>query len=259
MAAGKNKKDFDPSSASGIWITASYMNHACDGNARRSFIGDMMIVRATKTIKRHAEIFMPYHPASEDHDVTRAALQKSWKFICECAMCLAEQKGTKLQHNQRAAPVVDAKSFLESHALSKYTTATSATIKQAKSIITKLEKTYGEELSKPSPRICLGRIRFWLCTATCMSGPLHQTISMAFETLKDFGYLINATGDKVNIDRTHCCLEINAVDAAVYAAHAYLRQGNMVGKQLLLFAEEMYQTTFGELRGFDKRYGVGLA
>jgi hypothetical protein len=46
--------------SSGLWCQASYMNHACLFNAQRSFIGDMMIVRATKDIPGGTEITIPY-------------------------------------------------------------------------------------------------------------------------------------------------------------------------------------------------------
>lgn len=47
----------------GVFITASYINHSCCSNARRSFIGDMMIVRAAKDIPADSEVFFWYnHP-----------------------------------------------------------------------------------------------------------------------------------------------------------------------------------------------------
>ncbi|PGH18369.1 hypothetical protein AJ79_00435 [Helicocarpus griseus UAMH5409] len=40
----------------GIWPIASYINHSCNSNARGAFIGDMMIVRATRDIAANTEI-----------------------------------------------------------------------------------------------------------------------------------------------------------------------------------------------------------
>ncbi|KAK0506844.1 hypothetical protein JMJ35_010733 [Cladonia borealis] len=40
----------------GIFIKASYINHSCYSNARRSFIGDIQIVRATRNIPAGSEI-----------------------------------------------------------------------------------------------------------------------------------------------------------------------------------------------------------
>ena len=40
----------------GIFLKASLINHSCHNNARRSFIGDMIIVRAAKDIPADTEI-----------------------------------------------------------------------------------------------------------------------------------------------------------------------------------------------------------
>lgn len=40
----------------GIWLKASYTNHSCCSNARRAFIGDMMIVRAAQDLEPNTEI-----------------------------------------------------------------------------------------------------------------------------------------------------------------------------------------------------------
>lgn len=38
--------------STGVWIHASYANHSCIGNVSRAFIGDMMIVRASRDIRK---------------------------------------------------------------------------------------------------------------------------------------------------------------------------------------------------------------
>jgi len=44
------------SKASGIWIISSYINHSCISNCRRSFIGDMQIIRATQDLHADTEL-----------------------------------------------------------------------------------------------------------------------------------------------------------------------------------------------------------
>ena len=46
----------------GIWIQSSYINHSCLGNVSRAFIGDMVIFRAQRAIKKGEEILTPYVP-----------------------------------------------------------------------------------------------------------------------------------------------------------------------------------------------------
>ncbi|RSL91671.1 hypothetical protein CEP52_014168 [Fusarium oligoseptatum] len=48
---GQQTEDEDISNAStGLWIRASYMNHSCIPNAKKDYIGDLMIVRAARRI-----------------------------------------------------------------------------------------------------------------------------------------------------------------------------------------------------------------
>lgn len=46
----------------GIWTLASYTNHSCYSNASRSFIGDMMVVRASQDLAPNTELTFWYHP-----------------------------------------------------------------------------------------------------------------------------------------------------------------------------------------------------
>ncbi|KAK4888300.1 hypothetical protein LTR27_012795 [Elasticomyces elasticus] len=43
-----------------VWIVASHINHACDGNVVRAFMGDMIIFRATREIQAGEEILTQY-------------------------------------------------------------------------------------------------------------------------------------------------------------------------------------------------------
>lgn len=44
-------------STCGIWPIASRINHACLSNCRRSFIGNMLLVRATRDMDAGTELF----------------------------------------------------------------------------------------------------------------------------------------------------------------------------------------------------------
>jgi hypothetical protein len=71
----------------GIWIQASYINHSCVSNVRRSFIGDMMIVRASQDLEAGTELTFWYQ--SPVGMSTKKLWEKldSWGFVCICALC----------------------------------------------------------------------------------------------------------------------------------------------------------------------------
>jgi hypothetical protein len=70
----------------GLWTNASYINHCCFGTAHRSFIGDMMIVRASMDLDAGSEITMWYAFNSGDPAGARDNLS-SWGFECTCVIC----------------------------------------------------------------------------------------------------------------------------------------------------------------------------
>ncbi|KAH6676847.1 hypothetical protein B0J14DRAFT_616227 [Halenospora varia] len=85
--ASKEKPDLEHSS--GVWIQASYINHSCMANCRRSFIGDMQIVRATQNMTPNTELVFPYKsiPTSHEDYKTKQDKFKQWGFICDCLLC----------------------------------------------------------------------------------------------------------------------------------------------------------------------------
>jgi len=72
--------------SSGIWLRAAKINHACIPNCVRSFLGDLLIIRAARDIPADTELFMQYFAPTED--ITRSRDRMSeWGFICKCALC----------------------------------------------------------------------------------------------------------------------------------------------------------------------------
>ncbi|ORY68254.1 TPR domain protein [Pseudomassariella vexata] len=78
----------------GIWPLASHINHRCVSNCRRSFIGDMQIVRATKNLEAGTELFFWYSPPKSGDTYEEAQKEiRNWEFTCDCTLCL-ERKAT---------------------------------------------------------------------------------------------------------------------------------------------------------------------
>ncbi|KAK8030115.1 hypothetical protein PG993_011406 [Apiospora rasikravindrae] len=80
---------------SGLWRMISMMNHACDANSVRSYLGDFMIIRAAKNIKEGDEITMAYNNSRVVHaDAMKlqADLESKYAFRCQCAVCKADEQ-----------------------------------------------------------------------------------------------------------------------------------------------------------------------
>lgn len=71
---------------SGLWLHAAYINHSCLSNCYRTFIGDMMLVRATQDLPAHTELGWSY-ANPQDRAQMPKVLRDSWGFACACALC----------------------------------------------------------------------------------------------------------------------------------------------------------------------------
>ena len=77
----------------GLWPTASYINHSCTSTARRAFIGDMLIARATRDLPANTEITWWYQPPTNKSAQERKTTLQQWGFVCDCPLC-EDQKTT---------------------------------------------------------------------------------------------------------------------------------------------------------------------
>ncbi|KAI4661522.1 uncharacterized protein J4E88_010970 [Alternaria novae-zelandiae] len=132
----------------GIWIKASYINHSCLGNVRRSFIGDMMIVRAKKDMEAGTELSFPYE-APDGHYTSKVDQKfKNWGFVCNCPLC-EDIKSTK------ASEVTKRRTLLEQlERLCKSTTSGNAFNAKFERLLKALNETYSRPVEEV-PRLLL--------------------------------------------------------------------------------------------------------
>jgi hypothetical protein len=80
----------------GLWILPSLINHSCHPNARRTHVGDHVIVHASRDIKAGEEVTFPYFdvlmPVGKRREAARA-----WGFECRCDRCRFEDEDTVLR------------------------------------------------------------------------------------------------------------------------------------------------------------------
>ncbi|RWA05954.1 hypothetical protein EKO27_g9144 [Xylaria grammica] len=91
---GRENTSDEEQTTCGVWLLASRINHDCLGNCRRSFIGDMQVVRACQDLPAGAELNFAYRNFSPR--TTYEATQKvmhDWGFVCGCPWCI-ERKST---------------------------------------------------------------------------------------------------------------------------------------------------------------------
>lgn len=254
----KSHKDIKANKASkekefhscGIWIKASYINHSCLGNVRRSFIGDMMIVRAAEDLKTGTELSFPYEAPDGIYTSKSGQKFKSWGFLCNCALCKDMMVTKPAVVTQRRRLLDQMKRLCESSSTGNDLT------KKFERLLKALNETYA------LPAVEVPRLLLWdpqlLLTRIYMQQPdLTNGLESVGNVLQSLGF--TTTG----LDRTPTAFVVtrwghivdHLVEAFLHARSAF-EQLKLADKanQAEQYARVVYQVVVGEDASFEKTY-----
>ncbi|KAF4457214.1 N-lysine methyltransferase SMYD2 [Fusarium austroafricanum] len=156
---GQQTEDEDVSNAStGLWIRASHINHSCVANTKKDFVGDLIILRATRRIAAGEEITHSYDESS-DYEARKATIKKTWDFECHCKLCLVEKAESEDIRRKRREAEEKAMQFAESNGPDG---ASRIVVRRGKMLRQTINETYNEKKYKGLPRRGLSAIDEWL-------------------------------------------------------------------------------------------------
>jgi len=147
--------------SAGLWVYAAYINHSCLPNAEKEYIGDLMLVRATRDIKAGEEIYHAYDE-SADYDARQQSLMRTWGFKCECALCAVEKEEKLEMRAKRRELEKDAYDFVMRETPQN---AKRLVVVKMKKLKKRLEETYDEKKYKDLPRRAMVNVDLWLQAA----------------------------------------------------------------------------------------------
>ncbi|KAI0133493.1 TPR domain protein [Xylariales sp. AK1849] len=234
----------------GIWPLSSYINHSCMSNCRRSFIGDMLVARATKDLAAGTELRWCYQvpSAHTSYEESQKRLS-SWGFTCDCELCL-DRKSTPQKTIQRRKGLV--KDLNE--AMRNLEAGTQ--IPKAQRLLGQLEKTY-------PTRDGVLQLELWdsyfeLGQALAKQSKLSEAIEMTIKGFRALGYIIVAylLGDD---SRRSPRLEITrwgqvnqeTMEAFLQLFKVYLKVAPELCSVAKRYAETAYSICFGEAETFS--------
>lgn len=247
-SANKNtpRQASENSGGIGIWAMASFINHACQGagSARRSFIGDMMIVRAAKDIKKGEEITHSYYYA-DDVNKRREAILKHWGFLCNCSRCTTESKETPAIQKSRQTQLT---TILNTNATGKNPTVALRKFTQS---IRSLEATYTKPATE-QPRYVV------FCALKHLVEMQLGTLEEILETLKcvveALGYKIRESEGKVSIAQ-HGSISDFVPEVFNQCSMAYTLWGKFsMAKSYHELAVSFWEVIFGDRESFYEKY-----
>ncbi|KAL6704713.1 hypothetical protein ACN47E_007995 [Coniothyrium glycines] len=148
--------------STGLWVHAAYINHSCVPNAKKDYVGDLMIVRALQPIKRGEEIFHSYDE-SLDYAGRQKALMTTWGFECDCALCSAEKSDGQDVRDKRMELVGEADAFVDR---TPWAGAKRLAVRKAQRLMQSIEETYDQKRYQDLPRRHSENITAWLSKAS---------------------------------------------------------------------------------------------
>lgn len=171
----------------GIWRIASFANHSCLLNANCSFIGDMLIMRATKDIAAGTEILIQYREPITDF--TKASKRNPFEdrgFACTCDLCQSVESTDERDLQLREAVLGDLRLFMES-AFVDGLDHDQIGILVVK--INTLVATY-DDTDSSLPRLAVFEIKYALARIFDVGGLPSNAVSVAADCFNLLGYVL---------------------------------------------------------------------
>ncbi|KAI0129664.1 TPR domain-containing protein [Xylariales sp. AK1849] len=210
----------------GLWTYGASLNHSCRPNSNRSFIGDMMISRATEFICAGEEITQIYSPPKAVW-AARSEQFVQWGFKCGCRLCAAEAKSSESSHEKRRELLIAIDAFILKTKKSKHSIQAS-TVRTVEKLIKKLEALHEEAVYGNIPRLLLIGPAMWLMDAHGALKNHSKTVKWAAQVLRNFGFLDVAKDGNWNVYEGSQLgtTAFEGVKALGYAKDAHEAMGN---------------------------------
>ncbi|OBT80180.1 hypothetical protein VF21_00589 [Pseudogymnoascus sp. 05NY08] len=238
--------------STGIWTQASYINHSCTSNTRRSFIGDMMIIRATCDIRKDTELSFWYRcPIKGDAKDAQSKFE-NWEFECACSIC-SDNKST-------APPVLQKRQMLRKsiETAFKVSSLGSGALKRIERLIGELNQTYSQPADKV-PRLLVWDPQLGLAQAYASQNQTRNCIVAAGKILTALGFLISGTDSPqtpFSINRWGM-LQDYLVEAFVLLRNMFLMNKAVENsKKAGEYARTVYRMVVGEDASFESVWGA---
>lgn len=153
--------------SAGLWLVAAAANHSCLSNTTKSFVGDLLILRATRAIAAGDELTHSYDETS-DHEARAAALMTTWGFTCTCQLCRAEEADTPQIRQKRRELVAEADALVTAAQEQQQRAGVLGASKKrlsvvrAEKLLKAIEETYDQARYKDLPRTASASLQAWL-------------------------------------------------------------------------------------------------
>lgn len=149
------------STSTGLWTRTAFTNHSCVANAEKEFVGDLLVIRASRDVAAGEEILHSYVEAA-DYEQRQAVLMSTWGFECGCELCEAEKGDDAAVRKRRRQLAGEADDFVAKESVSG---AKRLVVARGQRLAKAIEETYDQKKYEGLPKVAANRIREWLAHA----------------------------------------------------------------------------------------------
>lgn len=242
----------------GIWTHASYINHSCTKSASRAFIGNMMIVRASRDMKAGTEVTFWYispdgNRSAKDLD----EVHKPWGFVCGCAICLDARatSATILTKRQKLTEEVRRAFHFETP------TAPKTELERIERLLDTLSQTY-TQAAKDVPRLSLWDLQLMMTRIYASQNKMSKTMELAVKVLISLGFVVVGADSSQTLftivkwglitnDLVEIFLHLRAAFTAMKAMNdaARAKECAKTAFKILVGEDESFDATCGQIMG----------
>ncbi|CAK1364786.1 unnamed protein product [Cercospora beticola] len=239
------------SKCTGVWLISSAINHDCIGNVSRTFLGDMLLLRANRRISAGEELTMRYINPENTIEQFHEQLRRSWNFSCTCRLCTAEVNTPPYQRSIRASLLEQVIELQNENLVLEWSPPSMEIINQVEKLCKGIERTYNDSLFKALPRSMLHVVHLWLCMAYATQSMGDAMLDAARLVLRDLGFGISEHNGTLSVDKSNARLDASGIHAAMYAAQIEEAKGRGgIARQYEELAKELYLLFAGSMFGF---------
>lgn len=168
--------------SSGIWCTASYINHSCVANCHRTFIGDMIIIRATEDLPAGTELKLSYTVVGSEESYEQTQKRFAlWDFTCTCYLCEMKKKTRDIDMRVRETQLQRLDALLA--------TPGPVDTDRAWELLTQMDKTYNNSGQKEC-KLTLQQGYYSLAARLMMKSDLDEATAMMLRVLELGGFTL---------------------------------------------------------------------
>ncbi|PNS14466.1 hypothetical protein CAC42_3752 [Sphaceloma murrayae] len=161
---GGNVPDGDARTASaGLWVLGARANHSCVPNVVKEFLGDLLVMRASREVQEGEEVMHAY--AEGPWEDRREKLWGTWGFECTCRLCRVEsQEGEGIRRKRKemmgkVGSLIAGRSPVEVNRL---------VVRKVELLYKELEASYDTKMYEGLPRMGMEELQQWLRRAKKM-------------------------------------------------------------------------------------------